>query len=60
MVVLFILILAKFYLGISSGDKGNEAVKHREIYRESQEKLKRATETLESEYGKYEDIEEGE
>lgn len=58
-VLLIIFILTRFYLGISPDGKDNEAVKHREIYRESQEKLIRATETLESEYKKYEDIEGG-
>ena len=57
-VVLFIFILTKLYLGISLDGKDNETVKQREIYRESQEKLKRAVETLESEYEKYGDIEE--
>ncbi|GLI54965.1 hypothetical protein PM10SUCC1_04800 [Propionigenium maris DSM 9537] len=56
-VVLFIFILMKFYMGMSLDGKDNEVIKQREIYRESQEKLKRATKTLELEYGKYEDIE---
>ncbi len=56
-VILFIFILTKFYMGISLDDKDNEVVKQREIYRESQEKLKRAGETLEREYEKYNDIE---
>ncbi len=57
-VVLFIFILTKLYLGIPLDDRDNETVKQREIYRESQEKLKSVAETLESEYEKYGDIEE--
>lgn len=56
-VIFFILILAKVYVGMSSDEKQNEAIKHKKIYTESQEKLKKAAEVLEMEYEKYRDLE---
>ena len=56
-VIFFILILAKVYVGVASDEKNNEVIKHKKIYTESQEKLKKATEILETEYEKYQDPE---
>jgi len=56
-VIFLIFILTKFYVGISSDEKNNEVINHKRIYTESQEKLKKATETLEKEYEKYQETE---
>ena len=56
-VIFFILILAKVYVGVTSDEKNNEVIKHKKIYTESQERLKKATEILETEYEKYRDPE---
>lgn len=56
-VIFFILILAKVYVGVTSDEKNNEVTRHKKIYTESQEKLKKATEILETEYEKYRDLE---
>ncbi len=54
LIVLFLIfILAKFYTGVSQNEKSGEIITHKRIYTESQEKLKKATETMEKEYEKY-------
>ncbi|UUV18376.1 hypothetical protein NRK67_13935 [Fusobacteria bacterium ZRK30] len=56
LIVLFLIfILVNFYTGRSQNEKNNEIIKHQKIYMESQEKLKKATETMEKEYEKYKD-----
>jgi len=55
LVVLFLIfILAKFYTGGFQGEKSSEIITQKRIYIESQEKLKKAKETMEEEYKKYE------
>lgn len=55
LVVLFLIfILAKFYTGGFQDEKSSEIITQKRIYIESQEKLKKAKETMEEEYKKYE------